>query len=86
MSWMDECDLNIIKEKLKSTSGSNSIKESKHGTHESRRWRTCKAIMFSKEAKASARGTKAFTTQTYSLTCLKVKLWWRWWGPKWKML
>jgi hypothetical protein len=34
---MDECDLNIIKEKLKSTSGSNSIKESKHGTDESRR-------------------------------------------------
>ncbi len=35
-------NLNMFKEKSKSTFGWNSIKESEHGKDESKGWRTCK--------------------------------------------
>jgi len=67
-------DLNTFKEKFEFFSNYNSIRKSKHGKDESKRWRTYKKIMVSKEAKIRARGTKAFTTQKYSPTHPRAKL------------
>ncbi len=77
-------DVNMFKEKSKSISGWNSIKKSKQGNNKSRGWKSCKIIMVSKKVKIGTKEAKAFTTQTYSPTCLNAKLQWRWWGPEWK--
>jgi hypothetical protein len=40
--------------------------------------------MFFEEIEAKAKGTKAFKAWTYYLARSKVKLWQKWWGPKWE--
>ncbi len=81
---MDESQLEYVFKKSKSNFGHNLIKKFEHGKDEFRGWKACKKTMIFKEAKVGAKKVITFATWTYSLAHLKFKLWWRWWGLKWK--
>jgi hypothetical protein len=66
--------LNMSKEKSKSTSSWNSIKEYEHGKNESQKWKAFREAMIFEEAKGRAKGVRALTTLAYSPTHPKAKL------------
>ncbi len=67
-----KADLNMSKEKSKSVSNWNSIKEFERGKDEFEGSKACKAIMVSKEAEVSAKRVTALTTRAYSPTHPRV--------------
>lgn len=76
--------LSMSKEKSKSTSGWNSIKDYEHEKDEYKKWKSYKEAMVFEEAKGRAKGVRALATQAYSLAHRQARLQRRWWDIVWE--
>lgn len=71
--WMN-VDLNVSKEKSKSTYGWNSIKEFEHNKDESKRWKVDKKTNGLWKGQRWGKGGESLHNTTYSFACLGLNL------------